>query len=310
MKTLTHRAAVGVALVVVFLWATSWVLIKAGLDEIPALTFAGLRYTLAFVCLLPFSLARWRRGEVGLFTGKAWRQLLLLGVLFYAVTQGASFVALAYLPAITVNLAWSFSSVLVAVLGVMFLGERPGWRQWLGVGLAVAGAVVFFAPWRWGAGSEGQGYGELAYVGFAAAAVGVLANAVSSILGRGVNRSGRLDPLVVTTVSMGSGAVVLLVTGLITQGLPVISWQGWAIIAWLAVVNTAVAFTLWNRTLQTLSAVESSVINGTMLLWIPLLAVAFLGESLTGIELAGLVVVGVGTLLVQLKRIPNNKDAP
>jgi len=302
MKNLSHRAAVGVALVVVFLWATSWVLIKTGLEEIPALTFAGLRYTLAFACLLPFSLARWRKVESGKLTGKVWRRLLLLGVLFYAVTQGASFVALAYLPAITVNLAWSFSSVLVAVLGVTFLGERPGWRQWLGVGLAVVGAVVFFAPWSWGTTGEGQGYGELAIVGFLAAAVGVLANAVSSILGREVNRSGTLDPLLVTTVSMGVGAVVLLVTGVVLQGLPRISWQGWAIIGWLAVVNTAVAFTLWNRTLRTLTAVESSVINGTMLVWIPLLAVVFLGESLTGMELAGLVVVGVGTLLVQVRR--------
>ena len=33
--------AVVQALFVVFLWATSWVLIKIGLQDIPALTFAG-----------------------------------------------------------------------------------------------------------------------------------------------------------------------------------------------------------------------------------------------------------------------------
>jgi drug/metabolite transporter (DMT)-like permease len=30
-------------------------LIKIGLEDIPALPFAGLRYTLAFLCLLPFA---------------------------------------------------------------------------------------------------------------------------------------------------------------------------------------------------------------------------------------------------------------
>ena len=35
-----------VALFVVFLWATSWVLIKFGLEAIPPLTFAGLRYVI------------------------------------------------------------------------------------------------------------------------------------------------------------------------------------------------------------------------------------------------------------------------
>ena len=42
-----HRNALLQALFVTFLWSTSWVLIKLGLRDIPALTFAGLRYGLA-----------------------------------------------------------------------------------------------------------------------------------------------------------------------------------------------------------------------------------------------------------------------
>lgn len=45
-----HTRAVLQALLVTFLWSTSWVLIKIGLADIPALTFAGLRYVLAFWC--------------------------------------------------------------------------------------------------------------------------------------------------------------------------------------------------------------------------------------------------------------------
>jgi drug/metabolite transporter (DMT)-like permease len=48
-----RRSAALVALFVVFLWATSWVLIKFGLETIPPLTFAGLRYGLASLVLLP-----------------------------------------------------------------------------------------------------------------------------------------------------------------------------------------------------------------------------------------------------------------
>ncbi len=47
----SHLVSVFQALFVTFLWSTSWILIKSGLDEIPALTFAGLRYTLAFLVL-------------------------------------------------------------------------------------------------------------------------------------------------------------------------------------------------------------------------------------------------------------------
>ena len=52
----TRLKAIVIALFVVFLWATSWVLIKIGLEEIPPLTFAGLRYVLAFIILLPLAI--------------------------------------------------------------------------------------------------------------------------------------------------------------------------------------------------------------------------------------------------------------
>ena len=67
-------------------------------------------------------------------------------------------------------------------------------------------------------------------------------------------------------------------------------------------VNTAFAFSLWNNTLRTLTAVESSVINNTMLVQIPLLAWIFLGETLTAQKWAGMLVAGVGVLVVQLRR--------
>lgn len=45
-------------------------------------------------------------------------------------------------------------------------------------------------------------------------------------------------------------------------------------------MNTAFAFTSWNATLRRLSAMESSVVNTTMLIQIAVLAWVFLGESL------------------------------
>jgi drug/metabolite transporter (DMT)-like permease len=55
-KPPAHLPTVGQALFVNFLWSLSWVLIKLGLHNVPALTFAGLQYTLAFLFLLPLFL--------------------------------------------------------------------------------------------------------------------------------------------------------------------------------------------------------------------------------------------------------------
>ena len=74
------------------------------------------------------------------------------------------------------------------------------------------------------------------------------------------------------------------------------------IIIWLALVNSALAFSLWNHTLRTLSAMESSIINNTMLFQIAILAWLFLGENLSNFQLLGMVLAGLGTLLVQIRR--------
>jgi drug/metabolite transporter (DMT)-like permease len=138
-------------------------------------------------------------------------------------------------------------------------------------------------------------------LGLTLAGFTVCANAAASVLGRSVNRKKAIPPLVVTAISMGVGAISLLGIGLAIQGLPRISPAGWGIIVWLAVVNTALAFTLWNKSLQKLSAVESSIINNTMLIQIAVLAWLFLGEQLALRDVVGLILATVGILVAHLK---------
>lgn len=236
--------------------------------------------------------------EIRSLTPRSWVQLTLLGIFFYAGTQGAIFVALAYLPAVTVNLLWSFSSVIIALFGALWLAEKPTWFQWSGITLAVFGAVIYFYPVII---AKGQ------FTGVMVAFVGILANAISAIMGRNINRSEKHSPLVVTVISMGMGSLVLLTAGIVLEKPPVITLQSGLIILWLAGVNTAFAFTLWNHTLRTLTAMESSIINGTMLIWIAIFAVTILGEHITGKEVIGLVTAGIGTLIVQLRNLPKTK---
>lgn len=113
------------------------------------------------------------------------------------------------------------------------------------------------------------------------AGIYIMATSLSSFIGRGINRQKRLSPLTVTVVSMGIGSILLLRIGLLVEEPPKLDLTGGLIIGWLAVVNTAVTFTLWNHTLRTFSATEFSVINNTMLMQIASLTLVFLGETLT-----------------------------
>jgi len=280
------------ALLVTLIWSASWVLIKMGLADIPPVTFAGLRYFVAFLCLAALAArSAQSRAAVRRLTRRQWGLLLALGFTFYTLTQGTQFVALTSLPAVTLSLLLNFTPVIVLGLGAALLHERPSRRQLMGIGLFLLGALIYFWP---------VSFPTREVFGLVVGLVGVFANGFSSVLGRYVNRDGAIAPLVVTTISMGSGSALLLGGGLLVEGLPVLSLPAWALIVWLAVVHTALAFTLWNATLRTLSAVESSVINNTMLVQIALLAWLFLGETITAQGALGLLLAAVGILVVQV----------
>ena len=296
-KSPSNLTSIMLALLVTFLWSTSFVIIKIGLDEIPPLTFAGLRYTIAFICLLPFVFTKTNSTVIKKLEKKDWGKLILLGILFYAFTQGTQFIGLSLLPAVTVSLWLNFTPLIVAVMAIFLINEYPTALQWIGVFLFILGIITYFFPVAL---SGDQGTGLIIMT------VGVLANSGSAVLGRNINRAARINPIVVTIISMGIGSILLLVIGIILQGLPPISFQNILYLLWLAIINTAFAFTIWNFTLRTLSAMESSIINGTMLIQIAVLAWIFLGEVITLHEGIGMLIAGLGAFLVQLKQKTSN----
>jgi len=289
-----HLRAVAAALLVTFLWSSSWVLIRWGLDDeaLQPVTFAALRYGLAALLLIGWVASkRPLRQSISDLDRRSLIQIIILGVAFYTITQGAQFVAIDNQPAATTSLVLSWSPLLVAALGSLFIAETATRRQIAGAILVAAGAWAYFA-------------GDLGAtaVGMMAALIAMAANVASSLLGRNVNRRADSPPAVVTAISMAVGAALLVAVGIGTEGMPAVSARAWLIIGWLAVVNTALAFTLWNYSLRRLSALESTAINNTMLIQIALLAWIFLDENLGIAEVTGIVLVSIGVFLSQAAR--------
>lgn len=290
----SRLAAVLFALLITFLWSTSWVLIKLGMnDSLPAVTFAGLRYTLAWLSLAPFVLfSASQRAELRALPRADWLNLAGIGVVVYTLTQGAQYLSLEYLPAVSTSLVLHLSGIVVAFLGIAFLREIPSFWQWGGVILATGGMLLYFLPAQFPAGE---------WLGLFWAVVCMLANSASSILTRQVNNNSRHSTLAITFVSMGAGSLLMFALGLVTQGIGTLTTNQWLILLWLAVVNTAFCFTLWNYTLRTLRALEASILLNLMVPQVALMAWLFLGEGLSGKQIAGLLLVGVGTVIVQLR---------
>lgn len=294
-------SAVLLALLVTFLWASSFILIKFGLEGgVPPITFAGLRYTLAFLSLLLVVLFnQTHRSTIRSISPALWIRLILLGILFYTITQGANFISLSMLPVNTVSLIYNFGPFFIALVGGLISKEKPSLIQWLGVLLSIVGALVYFLP-------LGKTIGET--MGYVAALISVLAYAISSHLGRHVNLHSGLSPIVVTTISMGVGGLLLLISGGFSQGFGRFNLTQWLIIGWLAISNTAFAFTMWNKSLRILTALEASMINNTILIQVAILSWLFLDETYKARQIIAILFVIAGMIIVQLRGQSVNAD--
>ena len=272
------------------LWASSWVIIKFGLSDIPPITFSGLRYSIASLILLGVIVSnRQYRDELKGRKRPWWTTLASYGVVFVAVTQGAQFVALSLLEAITVSTLLNLTPLVVLVLGVLILQEVPTRHQIVWIMVGITGVLLFLYP-----------VGEVNLLGLVVVACGILANAFSSIMGRKINRRKEYTPVVVTGVSMSIGSLLLLIAAVLVEGITPLSLLSIGYILWLSIVNTAFAFTLWNRAMRTLRALDISIINGTMMPQIVLLSIVFLGELPELLDWIGILLVGLSALIVQV----------
>ena len=285
-----HLIALMQGLLVTFLWSTSYVLVKIGLRNLSPLAFAAYRYILASTILLAALSLRGRK--VHLTGKKDLPKLLFLGLSGYSVAQGLQFVGLYYLPVVTVSFLLNFTPIIVLLLSMVFLRELPVPLQLGGMALSLVGAYLFFLAPLSGMDLVGVAWTLLSGVGWAAYMI-----SVGELM-----RGGRLSTFTTTALSMFFGAVPLLISAFFVEGLPVVSLWELAIILWLSVVNTAVAFSIWNHVLKKVRAFELSVLQNTMLIQTGILATIFLGETLTTTKIAAMILVFIGVLLVQTVR--------
>ena len=287
----TRITAILQALFVTVLWSSSWVIIKFGLEEIPPLIFAGLRYSIASLILLALiGLRSDTRKSVKGRSRRWWTYLIVYGCIYIAATQGTQFLALKYLPAITLSLLLNITPILVLIMAIPWLRETPSFIEIVFILIGFIGVILYFYPLDLiGVSILGLGIGIASLV----------ANSVSAIIGRAINRLKDTPALIVTGISMSIGSLILLSIGFTTETYVSLSFTSWIYILWLAIMNTALAFTLWNRAMQELRAIDTTLINSTMMPQIVLLSIVFLGEFPDLLDWIGLILLAIGITVVQ-----------
>jgi drug/metabolite transporter (DMT)-like permease len=142
-------------------------------------------------------------------------------------------------------------------------------------------------------------------VGVAWLALGVLALASTNNAARklAIVTDGELSNNVISTVALWIGGLPVVLLGLaVDWPPPVAGWQNWGIISLNGLVGIAVGLTLFNHVLRTLRSYEASILASPGVVYTALFAVPILGERLALHQVAGMAMMLVGLVLVQVRR--------
>ncbi|HSV71744.1 MAG TPA: EamA family transporter [Methylibium sp.] len=275
------------AVAVVAVWGSNFVVIKWGLAELPPFLFATLRFGLSAFPLLLFV----RRPAV------PWRTLAAFGVLLGAGQFGLLFLAMRAditpgLASLVIQVQVFFTIALAMVLG----DERPRPLQYLALVVALAGMAVIAGH----AQARGPGVQTTAF-GLALVLAAALAWAGANLVAKSAGRVDVLGFMVWSSAfaAPALAAISLLVEGpaAIAAGLRGASAPAWAAVAWQAVGNTLFGYGAWN---WLLARHPAATVAPTALL-VPVFGMAAsavaLGEAMPGWKLGATALVIGGLAL-------------
>ncbi len=296
----SQAVAVALAVVASVLWASSLVLIKIGLEDLPPLTFASLRYVLGALVLAIYRSIRRPARRAPIAPG-TWLLLVALGLVLYAAVPAVMFLGIDRVDVVTYNFVFQAGiPLLLAFSAGVVLREETSWWEWGGVAVVIAGTWVFFFGTA-GPGAAGHTLRTEA-LGISLAGLAAVGIATSNLLQRRIMRPGTVTSLDATMLPMGLGSITLLTVALTVESFPALDAVTVLLLLTLGVVNTAFAFTIWHAAMRTLTALHAGIIASSQLVVGAVLAWLFLDEALPPRRILGSMVVLGGILAVHLSR--------
>jgi drug/metabolite transporter (DMT)-like permease len=274
-----------VYVVLLGVWSSTWIVIKAGLHGAPPLIGAGTRFLTAGLVLAAFQIVTRRPLRVE----RRHRRLVGITALsVFALPYGFVYTGETQVTAGLAAVLWSTLPLFSAVISSRLLTDEPLTRlKLIGIGTGLAGLVIIF---HGNLGVHGGALGRLALVGLVAAPA-------SGAFGRVVGRrdAAALPRALLLAWAMGLAGLALLGAGLAVGPRHVaLDARTLGAIAYLSLAGSVTTFVLLYWLLGKVRAVEAALID----LALPLLTLlggwALYSEPLSVAVLLGAVVVVAG----------------
>ena len=276
------------------IWGSTWLFIKLGLEDLPPLTFAGIRFVIA--CAILFSWIGIRR--LPLPRARAdWTLLAITGILSFGLNYGLIFWGEQY---VTSGLAALLQATIPA-FGLVFAhfhlpGERLTWAKIGGVVLGVCGVAVVFSNQLAVSGSQ-------ALAGCVAMVLSAIFVAYSNVLVKAYGKN--LNPAILAAGQMFFGLLLLLAVGIPLEGNPFnLRWTPVALLSlfYLALVGSVIAFLLYYWLVLNIDVTKSMLIALVTPVVAVILGMIVLNEEIGWRTLIGGAMIMLGIAFIVVRR--------
>ncbi len=275
---------------VVFLWGSSFTLLKLGLEEIPPITLAFLRFLIVLPFLIAFTYSQ-DKHALGRHILKDWRIFSMLGLTGVTLYHAFQNFGLQLTTASNSSLVISANPVFIALLDHFYLKERITLKRVFGITLAFLGVILVIRPVEWSL-NPMRIIGDLLSLGAA------LSWAFYSVVGRRVLSNYGADK--VTMFSIIFGTLFLLPSTFVLERpvLPSSAWI-WFLLLVLSLFSSGLAYLFWIKALEAVSPTEA----GVFLFFLPIVSVSIanfvLLESLDIFFAIGALLVMMGVVITE-----------
>jgi drug/metabolite transporter (DMT)-like permease len=285
--------------IISFVWGSTWLAIKIGLESIPPFLGAGVRFAVATAILL--AIVRVRQVHVP-FTADAKKVYLVLGFLSFGAGYGLVYWGEQFISSGLCSVLFAAFPFCVAIFSHFILeNERLSAFKIGGIAFGMFGLLVIF----W---SDLSLSGSTGTLGMAAVLMSVVLQSLTLVL---IKRYGQaVNPFSMNLMGMGLAMIVLLTIGFVSErGQPVV-WSAAAAgsVLYLAAVGSVLAFVTYYWLLKRVETVYLSLTTFINPIVAVILGAIVLGESFApqtalgaSLVLAGLLVANGKQLLSKLR---------
>lgn len=265
-------------------------------QAMPVFVGSGLRVALGALVLAPFAAAHLH--QLRGFTRRDWLIVALIALFGMFGFSALMLTGMKLVSGVTGAVVMSTTPAVTAAGSMLLLKDRPTWRKFAAIALAVTGVLLL--QLGQGGGQQGSGL-EAGNPGLGAALVfgAVCCEAAYTLLGKVASE--RIDPILVAFLAAAI-AVPLFVPFAIWQwrgfDIAAVEPRAWAAVAWYGAGTLALGSWLWYAGVAKAEGAVAAGFMGVMPASALVLSYVLLGEDFRWLHLAGFGVVFAGVLLI------------